>query len=124
MYSLLKKLIGVLLVLYLVALVLNLKVGGRPTREWTLRAWQSEGVQKVYRTVRDRIMALIRKDISVEDAFKPDPYERDKKPSEKSPEEGAAPPQNLPVENRTILLEKLDEKDRKALEQILEKSGK
>ena len=116
MYSFLKKLLSALLVLYLVALVLNLKVGGTPTREWTNRAWHSEGVQKVYRTVRDRVMALIRKDISVEEVFQSEPQPAVKP----SPGTTAQKPKE---EVRTIDFEKLSEKDREALEKILDKAS-
>lgn len=109
--------LSALLVLYLVALVLNLKVGGTPTREWTRRAWNSEGVQKVYTTVRDRIMALIRKDISVEEVFQS--QEKTQPKSDPTPATS-----KTKEEIRTIDFEKLSEKDREALEQILDKASK
>lgn len=117
MWSFTKKLISVLIVLYLVALILNLKVGGKPTRDWTSQAWNSPGVQKVYRGIRDRIIALVRKDISVEEVFKseiPGSSENQNKADQKKTAE----------EIRTINIEELDEKDRKALERILDKSSK
>lgn len=122
MWSFLKKLISVLIVLYLVAFILNLKVGGKPTRDWTSEFWNSPQVQKVYRTVRDRVMAIIRKDISVEDAFKSEPPAGSKAPQ--PPSSQAAPAAPKTEELRTIDVERLDEKDREALERILEKSSK
>lgn len=124
-YSFLKKVLSTLLVLYLVALILNLKVGGVPTRDWTQRAWNSPGVQKVYRGVRDRIMALIRKDISVEEVFQsphPGKTNQVQQPGAKAaaPTEAAAPKGD---EVRTINMEKLDEQDRQALEKILDKAA-
>jgi hypothetical protein len=116
MWSFFKKLFSVLVVLYVVALILNLKVGGKPTRDWTMQAWNSPQVQKVYQSVRDRIMALVRKDISVEDVFKSE------LPAGNPP---AAPDlQKKPGGLKPINPENLDEKDREALKKILEKSAK
>jgi hypothetical protein len=125
MWSFFKKLISVLIVLYIVALILNLKVGGKPTRDWTMEVWNSPEVQKMYHGVRDRIMALIRKDISVEDVFKSDLPQGATNPTQAPP----APPasaQDLgkkPEEIKNIHLENLDEKDREALKRILDKSA-
>ena len=118
MYSFFKKLISALLVLYLVALVLNLKVGGRPTRDWTQDAWNSRGVQKVYTTVKDRVLALIRKDISVEEVFQPKPGNVSTSASKPIAEK--KPPENI----KTINMEKLSDKDRQALDDILNKASK
>lgn len=108
-----KKILSTLVVLYLVALILNLKVAGTPTRDWTERAWNSPGVQKVYHGVKDRILALVRKDISVEEVF--DSPTKNQAP----PSESKAPPDEV----RTINMEKLDEADRQALEKILDKAA-
>lgn len=115
MVSFLKKLISVVFVLWIVALILNLKIGGRGTREWTADLWNSQAVQKVYTTVRDRILALVRKDISVEEVFKPE------LPGEKRTDTPAgAEPKKEDVQ--FIHMEKLDEKDRQELEKILDKA--
>ena len=131
MISILKKGLSLAGVLLVVALVLNLNIGGRPARDRALEIWESEGVQKVYGVVRDRVLAVIRKDISVEDAFKPDLDLKNPTPAAKTP--AANPATNsenkpsasakTPEENRVIHLEKLDDQDRKALEKILEKSS-
>ncbi|HEX5035046.1 MAG TPA: hypothetical protein VFW62_11230 [bacterium] len=113
MVSLLKKALSLAGVLVVIALVLNLNIGGRPARERAYELWQSEPVQKVYREVSARITALIRKDISVEDVFKPE------LPSNS---EAKVPPKGQ-EDTRTIQLEKLDDADKKALEKILEKSS-
>lgn len=134
MISLLKKGLSLAGVLAVVALVLNLNVGGRPSRDIALELWQSDGVQKVYGVVRDRVLALIRKDISVEDVFKPDlpekPNSSAKAPAVSAPKAEASSnaktqvaPAKEPEKERVIHLEKLDEKDRQALEKILEKSS-
>lgn len=120
MFSLLKKFISALLVLWVVAVILNLKVGGRPAREWTERVWKSEVVQKVYTEVRDRILALVRKDISVEDVFK---SELPKKDFGHPAQENSPSPGVEKQEIKTINLEQLDEKDRQALDRILDKAG-
>ncbi|HCU23494.1 MAG TPA: hypothetical protein DF383_00640 [Deltaproteobacteria bacterium] len=113
MFSFLKKVLSLGGVLLVVALVLNLKVGGRPARDLALEIWQSEGIQKVYRVIRDRALALIRKDISIEDVFKSNPsISSSSKSAEKKVEE-----------TRVIQLEKLNDNDRKALEKILQKSS-
>jgi hypothetical protein len=125
MWSFFKKLLSVLIVLYVVALILNLKVGGKPTRDWTMQAWNSPQVQKVYRTIKDRIMALVRKDISVEDVFKGD-LPKGSTQTTNTPPAVPSSVQDLgkrPEEIKTINLENLDEKDREALKQILNKSG-
>ncbi len=116
MFRLLKRLFSILLVLLGIALILNLNIGGRPSRDHAVELWRSEGVQKVYRVVRDRFLALIRKDISVEEVFKP---ELPKKTNEISK---ADPASTQSDETKAIQLENLDEKDRKALEEILKKS--
>jgi len=126
MVSLIKKGLSLAGVLAVVALVLNLNIGGRPSRDLALELWQSEGVQKVYGAVRDRVLALIRKDISVEDVFKPElPAKAPAAPktSAAAPSAKAAPAPKGPEGERVIHLEKLDEQDRKALEKILEKSS-
>jgi len=124
MWSLLKKLISALVVLYLVALILNLKIGGRPTREWTQRAWQSPVVQKVYTTVKDRILALIRKDISVEEVFKSDlPQKNKASPSDPASAPASATAPAAKEEIKVIDIEQLDEKDRESLELILKKAA-
>ncbi len=117
MYRFFKRLLSVALVLIAVALILNLKIAGRPAREHASEIWQSGPVQKVYRAVRDRVLALIRKDISVEDVFKPEV------PGGQAQTAAPKAPVPEPSEDRTINLEKLDEADRKALEKILEKSS-
>ncbi|HKY63591.1 MAG TPA: hypothetical protein VJR29_09240 [bacterium] len=118
MVSLLKKALSLAGVLVVIALVLNLNIGGRPARERAYELWQSEPVQKVYREVSARITAVIRKDISVEDVFKPE------LPSKQAPQKAEASPGGAkPEDTRTIQLEKLDEADKKALEKILEKSS-
>lgn len=118
MVSLLKKALSLAGVLVVIALVLNLNIGGRPARERAYELWQSETVQKVYREVSARITAVIRKDISVEDVFKPE------LPTKQDP---PAPETKVPAKSeeatRTIQMEKLDEADKKALEKILEKSS-
>jgi len=133
MVSLIKKGLSLAGVLAVVALVLNLNIGGRPSRDLALELWQSEGVQKVYGVVRDRVLALIRKDISVEDVFKPELPAKAPAPSASTPaapktsatapSAKAAPAPKAPEGERVIHLEKLDEQDRKALEKILEKSS-
>lgn len=123
MYSFLKKLVSALVVLFLAAWILNLKVGGKPTREWSYQAWNSHGVQKVYRGIRDRVMALIRKDISVEDVFKSD-LSSGSSSTEKKGETPSVQGAKKQEEIKTINLEQLDEKDRQALERILDKSAK
>lgn len=127
MFSLLKKALSLAGVLLVIALVLNLNIGGRPSRERAYELWQSEPVQKVYREVSARITALMRKDISVEDVFKPE------LPTKQAPQGAATPSATTPSEGkasakpneatRTIQMEKLDEADKKALEKILEKSS-
>lgn len=117
MYSFFKKLISVLVVLWVVALILNLKIWDRPARDWTMSFWQSAGVQKVYTGVRDRIVALIRKDISVEDVFK-----SEVPGSKSSAKDSAQANQNTTEEVEIINTEKLSEKDRQDLERILQKS--
>ena len=122
MWKWFKRLISIALVLASVALVLNLKIAGRPARELAWDFWQSEGVQKVYRVVKDRVMALIRKDISVEEVFKPElPKPQSSAPGAAAPPQVAPP---SPEQTKAIELEKLDEADRKALEEILKKSSK
>jgi hypothetical protein len=123
MWSFFKKLLSVFVVLYIVALILNLKVGGKPTRDWTMQAWHSPQVQKVYQSVRDRIMALVRKDISVEDVFKSDLPAGGTAP-QGTPTGSAQDLQKKTDDVKTIHLENLDEKDREALKQILDKSAK
>ncbi|MCE9624102.1 MAG: hypothetical protein K8R69_01415 [Deltaproteobacteria bacterium] len=132
MFSILKKGLSLAGVLLVVALVLNLNIGGRPARDRALEIWQSEGVQKVYGVVRDRVLAVIRKDISVEDAFKPDLDLKNTSATAKSPAGNTTPghAEDKPSatakssdDNRVIHLEKLDDQDRKALEKILEKSS-
>jgi len=132
MFSILKKGLSLAGVLLVVALVLNLNIGGRPARDRALEIWQSEGVQKVYGVVRDRVLAVIRKDISVEDAFKPDLDLKNPSATVKSPAGNPAPGhvEDKPSanakssdDNRVIHLDKLDDQDRKALEKILEKSS-
>ncbi len=128
MVSLLKKALSLAGVLVVVALVLNLNIGGRPARDRALEIWQSEGVQKVYGVVRDRVLAVIRKDISVEDAFKPDlnlkgPAAKSPGPNATAPNPAEPPAAKPGEENKVIHLEKLDEQDRKALEKILEKAS-
>jgi len=116
MFSWLKKLLSLALVLAAAALILNLNVGGRPSRDRALELWRSGPVQKAYRAVHDRILALIRKDISVEEVFKPLPQGGDtelKNPA----------PASATVQNKVIQMEKLDDSDRKALEQILKKAS-
>lgn len=131
MWSIFKKLLSVLIVLYVVALILNLNVGGKPTREWTMQAWNSPQVQKVYRSVRDRIMALVRKDISVEDVFKSEPPTKSNAPQNTPVAPPVTPSTPAPLQDaakkaeeiKTINLENLDEKDREALKKILDKSA-
>jgi len=131
MISILKKGLSLAGVLLVVALVLNLNIGGRPARDRALEIWESEGVQKVYGVVRDRVLAVIRKDISVEDAFKPGLDLKNPAPAAKTSaanpatnsENKPAASAKTPEENRVIHLEKLDDQDRKALEKILEKSS-
>jgi hypothetical protein len=123
MWKWFKRLFSIALVLATVALVLNLKIAGRPARDLAWNFWQSEGVQKVYRVVKDRVMALIRKDISVEEVFKPElPKPQSSAPGSVAAQPQAAPPP--PEQTKVIELEKLDEADRKALEEILKKSSK
>ncbi len=125
-YSFAKKVLSTLVVLYLVALILNLKVGGVPTRDWTSRAWNSPTVQKVYQGVRDRILALIRKDISVEEVFKPQTPAGKNTPLVPAAGTSVTPGVDTTKKNeevRTINMEKLDEKDRQALEKILDKAA-
>jgi hypothetical protein len=45
MFSILKKGLSLAGVILVVALVLNLNIGGRPARDRALEIWQSEGVQ-------------------------------------------------------------------------------
>ena len=133
MFSFLKKVLSVVGVILVVALVLNLNIGGRPARERALEVWQSEAVQKVYRVVHDRVMAVIRKDISVEDAFKPgldlktsSPTPPNTKPEANSNTSKASVSGKASDTKDThfIQMEKLNDEDRKALEKILEKSSK
>jgi hypothetical protein len=115
-----RKILSLAVVLLIVSLVLNLNIGGRPSREIALDIWKSPGVQKVYSTVKNRLLALIRKDISVEDVFKPELPALEKPASSSS----ATPTTTSEDSTKVIHLEKLDEKDRKALEQILKKASK
>lgn len=117
MFSWLKKLLSLATVLVAAALILNLNVGGRPSRDRALELWRSPTVQKAYRAVYDRVMALIRKDISVEEVFKPLPQE------EQGEVKSVVPAKASLEQNKIIQLEKLDESDRKALEQILKKAS-
>jgi hypothetical protein len=120
-FSWVKKILSILFVLAVVALILNLNIGGRPARDRALEIWRSPGVQKVYRVIYDRLSALIHKDISVEDVFKPELPTKDHTSSN---EQKSSPAGEAKEENKVIHLEKLDEQDRKALEKILEKSSK
>lgn len=123
MYSLLKKLFSALLVMFLAAWILNLRVAGKPTRDWTHQFWNSHEVQKIYRGIRDRVMALIRKDISVEEVFKSE-LPATSSSTEKKADAGTATENKKSEEVKTINLEQLDEKDRQALERILDKAAK
>jgi hypothetical protein len=126
MFSILKKALSLAGVLLVIALVLNLNIGGRPSRERAYELWRSEPVQKVYRVVADRITALIRKDISVEDVFKPELPSKTAPKSSASPSAPAPEAKSAPQNGestRTIQMEKLDDADKKALEKILEKSS-
>ncbi len=114
MFSWIKKLVSLAFVLLAICLILNLNIGGRPSRERALEIWRSPGVQKVYTVVRDRILAVIHKDISVEDVFK----------GSTEPAKSNSSTSGLKEESKVIHLEKLDEQDRKALEKILEKASK
>jgi hypothetical protein len=120
MFSLIKKLFSFLFVLAVVALVLNLNIGGKPARQHAENIWHNPSVQKVYQSIKQRVMAVIRKDISVEDAFKPDLPA--KKTGEK-PSETPIPSSNVSEKTKVIHLEKLDAKDREELDQILQKAA-
>ena len=113
MFSLIKKIVSLAFVLVVVCLVLNLNIGGRPSRDIALEIWRSPGVQKVYTTVYGRVMALIRKDISVEEVFKPE-----------IPAKSSDSLEDSKNKTKVIHLEQLDEKDRKALDEILKKAAK
>lgn len=117
MFSWVKKLFSLASVLVAAALILNLNVGGRPARDRALELWNSPPVQKAYTAVYDRVMALIRKDISVEEVFKPLPQSGEAPAAKKLSENPAS------EQNKVIHLEKLDEADRKALDQILKKAS-
>lgn len=127
MFSLLKKALSLAGVLLVIALVLNLNIGGRPARERALEIWDSEPVQKVYREISTRITALIRKDISVEDVFKPELPTKQAPQAAATPNGVSAPDSKATAKpsdgTRTIQMEKLDDADKKALEKILEKSS-
>ena len=123
MYSLLKKIFSLLLVGMAVALILNLNIRGRGAREWAVEFWHQPQVQKVYQGVRDRIVAVIHKDISVEDVFKSElPNHEGNQPSDSKPAGAAV--EGKPTQTKVIQLEKLNEEDRKALDKILEKASK
>jgi len=129
MFRLIKRLISLVFVLIAIALILNLNIAGRPAREHALEIWHNESVQKVYQVVRDRFMALIRKDISVEDVFKADitkPAKVETPMAKATPaqEPTKAEPKVETKESKVIDLEHLSDDDRKALEKILENSKK
>ena len=123
MFRLFKRLFSLVVVLVAIALILNLNISGRPAREHALEIWHNDTVQKVYQTVRDRFLAVIRKDISVEDAFKPDlsPASHAEK-SEVLPGKTGTVQAAAPADSRVLKLENLSDDDRKALEKILQKS--
>ena len=125
MFRFLKRLISVAIVLAAIALVLNLKIAGRPARDHATEIWQSESVQKVYHVVRDRFLALIRKDISVEEVFQGGLPKKNSEPVAAPSNAGSTQLSGAPKEETKVIeLEKLDEADRKALQDILQKSAK
>ena len=112
MFRWLRKLFGIALVLWIIACILNIKIADRPARDWTLALWYQPRVQKSYHFLKDRFTALIRKDISVEQIF-----DTKTSPSSESHPDKFPPP-------RPIDLEKMDPKDQKKIQEILEKYQK
>lgn len=130
MFRLIRRLVSVAVVLLTIALILNLKIAGKPAREHAAALWGNQSVQKAYHVVRDRFLALIRKDISVEEVFKPDlpaaktpEAEPAPAPKAKDPLSAQAKPAATQAESAVINMEKLDDADRQALQKILEKSS-
>lgn len=130
MFRFIRRLVSVAAVLVTIALILNLKIAGKPAREHAADIWANESVQKGYHAVRDRFLALIRKDISVEEVFKPDlPAGKTPEappapaPKAKDPQNAQAKPVSTEAESAVINMEKLDDADRQALQKILDKSS-
>ncbi len=125
MFRLIRRFFSGIVVLALVALILNLKVGGRPSRELAHEIWMSEAVQSVYRVVRDRFLALLHRDISVEDVFKVElPSNQQGKTDQKNPSLPAVSEKSEGQgKKRVVDLDKLSEEDKQQLERILDKSS-
>lgn len=97
----------------IIALVLNLKIGGRDARDIGLQAWNNPSVQKIYREIKTRVLAVVRKDISVEEAFKT------VAPKTEQPKAESVDKSRTQV----IDLDRLDEKDKAELKKILDKAA-
>ncbi|MBI2337164.1 MAG: hypothetical protein HYU97_10450 [Deltaproteobacteria bacterium] len=108
MWKLAKKLLSTVIVLVIVALVLNLNFSGKPAREYAKQFWQNHTVQWVYQSVKGRVMAVINKDISVEEAFKPNV----RLPSSSDPKQ---------VVQEKPSLDHIRPEDKKELERIINK---
>ncbi len=111
--------------LALVALILNLKIGGRPSRDLAHEIWMSQGVQSAYRVVRDRVLALLHRDISVEDVFKTElPSNQQGQINQKNQSASVAPEKSEGQGSKRLVdLDKLSEEDKQQLERILDKSS-
>lgn len=89
-----------------------------------MELWNSAPVQKIYRAVYDRVVALIHKDISVEDVFKPELPKKEGGAELGSAGNSPTSVTSSPKEEKKIIhLEKLNDEDRKALEKILQKAS-
>lgn len=96
-------------------LILNLKIAGRPARDHVHALWERPAVQKAYRVIRTRLVALLKKDISVEEIFS-------------SPlRQGAATAEPVPkshLADSAPRLNRLTEQERQELEKLLKKASR
>lgn len=113
MFTLIKRIFFTLVLLWAVSWALDLKFGGRPTQEWTADLWYSEPVQSVYQGAKTRVMAVLNKDISVEEVFQKDLPDKSNSPNAKPLLKGVE-----------INMEELSQKDREKLKSILDKKSK
>lgn len=116
MRSFIKKLLSLGLVALIVMLVLNLRVGGKAARDHAAELWNHRLVQIAYQAVKTRVMAVINKDISVEQVFDPQITVNETKKDD----------QNKQAKSKkvSVSLDDIDAKDRKDLEKILKKYNK
>lgn len=71
MYKLIRKCLSLIFVIIIVSLVLNLNFQGRPSRDIAWEYWNHPTVQWAYQNIKSRVLAVINKDISIEEAFIP-----------------------------------------------------